>query len=116
MGVIKESFRLSTSDADILRAPSRLAAIPKPGILTIEVTADSSDGTNEAQITLQLPNGEIPFEDLIVPANGFATSESVLHSDTQLTFRIPVTAGGHVLFQYTETGTNVLYALVTLEF
>ncbi len=116
MGIIKESFRLTGSDADILAAPSRLAAIPRPGVLTIEATCDSSDGTNFGTITLQLPGGEIPFEDLLIPANGFLTGEDVMHSDTQLTFRIPVAQGGHVLYQYTESGSAVLLTFVTLEF
>ncbi len=116
MGIIKESFFLSASDADILAAPSRLAAIPQPGILTIETTARDSDGTNFFTITLQLPGGEIPFEDLIVPANGFTTADDVMHSDTQLTFRIPVAQGGHVLYQATEAGTAFMLTMITLEF
>ncbi len=116
MGIIKEAFSLAASDADILQAPSRLAAIPKAGVLNLEITARIADASNFWTITLQLPGGEIPFEDLIVPANGFSTVNDIMHSDTQLTFRIPVAAGGHVLFQATETGASVLYTIVTLEF
>ncbi len=116
MGIIKESFHLLASNADILAAPSRLAAIPQNGILTIEVSSESNDASTNGLITLQLPGGEIPFEDLQVPFNGFATADSLLHSDTQLTFRVPVAQGGHVLYQYTEVGVNVLFTIVTLEF
>lgn len=116
MGIIKESFRLGASNADILAAPSRLAAIPQPGVLTIEVSSLLANATNRGSITLQLPGGEIPFEDLDVPANGFSTLDDVLHSDTAFAFRIPVAQGGHVLYQYTETGANICYTVVTLEF
>lgn len=115
MSIIKESFQLVTSNADILAAPSRLAAIPANGVLTIEVSANTSDVTNFGTITLQLPNGEIPFEDLIVPFNAIS-SDDVLDSNTQLTFAFPVSQGGHVLLSYIEAGTVVMFFHVTLEF
>ena len=37
--IIKESFSLTVSNADILSAPSRLAAIPANGVLTLEMSA-----------------------------------------------------------------------------
>ncbi len=116
MPMIKESFLLVASDADILSAPSRLAAIPHNGILTIEASAQDADATNRATITLQLPGADIPFEDLIVPQNGFSTIDAVLHTDTELVFVFAVAQGGHVLYQYTEIGATNLYTVVTLEF
>ncbi len=116
MGIIKESFLLIGSNADILAAPSRLAAIPQPGILTIEASIEEAGAVNFGTITLQLPGGEIPFEDLLVPFNGFSATDAVMHIDTQLTFRIPVAQGGHVLYQYTEGGATSFLTIVTLEF
>ncbi len=116
MALIKESFFLTATNTDILAAPSRLAAIPSNGVLTIEVTALECDVTNFSEITLQLPGGAFPFQDLIVPANGFSITEIILHTETELVFVIPVEQGGHVLYQMTENGTNTFYSIVTLEF
>ncbi len=115
MAIIKESFELSASDADVLAAPSRMAAIPKGGILTIEASARLSS-TNNGQLTLQLPGGGIPFENLIIPANGFSTAENIMHTDTQLTIILPVEQGGHVLLSYVEAGTVVVFLIITLNF
>ncbi len=116
MPTIKESFSLVASNADILSAPSRLAAVPSNGVLTIEVSSTDSDATNFGTITLQLPNGDIPFEDLIVPI-GFSATDNSMDTDLQLLFSMPVSQGGHVLLSYTENGTVVgLYLLVTLVF
>ncbi len=115
MAIIKESFRLSATTADVLAAPSRLAAIPKNGILTIEASASVSNGTNRGQMTLQLPNGDVPFEDLLIPANGFST-EDIMHSDTELLIVLAVAQGGHVGLLYTEIGALSVLMYVSLTF
>ncbi len=117
MGTIKETFALIASNADILAAPSRLAAIPQNGVMTIEVSARQSDATNFGTITLLLPNGDIPFEDLIVPASGGAVAANdILDSRTQLTVVFPVEKGGHVLYSLTENGAIQFFSIVTLTF
>jgi len=117
MAVIKESFVLSASNTDILAAPSRLAAIPGDGVMTIEVSCTDSDATNFGTITLQLPDGENPFEDLLIPANGFSTADNVVHDDTALQISIEVAQGGHVTLSYAESGTVALAVfLISLEF
>lgn len=116
MSIIMESFRLAASNSDILSAPSRLAAIPAQGVMTIQVSITHADVTNFGQITLQLPNGEIPFEDLDVPV-GLRAADASMDTDLSLVFKFPVNQGGHVLFSYVEAGTVVLmFSLVTLEF
>ncbi len=116
MGMIKESFLLLASNADILAAPSRLAAIPHNGTLLLEISALVRNATNSGQITLQLPGGEVPFEDLDIPANGFTVNDDVMHSLTELSFSFSVSAGGHVLFSYVETGANSVLVYATLTF
>jgi len=116
MGTIKETFRLAASNADILAAPSRLSAIPANGVMTIEASITDADATNFGTLTLQLPGGDIPFEDLIIPI-GFSTSDASMDADLQLTFTFTVGQGGHVLLSYTENGTVVfLFLIVTLQF
>ncbi len=108
--IIKESFLLAASNTDVLAAPSRLAAIPRNGILTIEATATDCDPTNFGTLTLQLPDGDIPFEDLHIGASG-NTADAVMNSFTQTIVKMTVGQGGHVGLSYTENGT-VLSCLI----
>lgn len=113
--IIKESYQLTATNTDILAAPSRLSAIPRAGVLTAEFSATDADSTNFFTITCQTPEGDTPFEDLIVPYNGYST-EKVLHRDTQLTFSFSAAQGGHFLFSATENGTGTLFIIFTLQF
>lgn len=117
MPIIKESYQLAATDTDVLAAPSRLTAMPADGVLTIEASSTDCDASNYAQLTLQMPDGSIPFENLHLPANGYSTADSVIHDDTALQIQVEVEQGGHVLLSYTETGTVALGMLIfTLEF
>ncbi len=114
--LIKESFLLTATDADILAAPSRLAAIPKNGVLTVQASATQNNGTNRGVLTLQLPEGDIPFDSLNIPFSGFG-ADGVLDKDRQLLVTMQVMQGGHVGLAYTEVGTVALaYLIVTLNF
>ncbi len=117
--LIKESFMLAADDADVLAAPSRLAAIPANGILTIEAIATQSNLTNFGRLTLQLPEGDIPFQDLLIPSSGGTNSatDAIMDSREQFIVTLNVRVGGHVGLAYDETGT-VTFALiyVTLNF
>ena len=116
--VIKESFLLNATDADILAAPSRLAAIPSAGVMTIEASASHCNVGSYGQLTLQLPGGDTPFEDLHIPAHEQeAQSDGVLNTDTEFKITFNVAAGGHVGLAYTETGgVTVVIIMVTLTF
>ncbi len=115
--IIKESFLLAADDTDILAAPSRLNSIPRGGLLTIEASATDCDATNFGLLTLQPPQGDIPFENLHIPANGVTTADAVMDTDTQLLIRMEVAQGGHVLLAYDENGTVALVLIiVTLAF
>ncbi len=114
--VIKESFRLVATDLDVLAAPSRLAAIPANGLLMIEASAIDASVTNFGSLTLQLPDGDVPFENLLIPANGLSTAGDVMNEDTQLTISMQVRQGGHVGLAYTETGATNVLLYVTLTF
>jgi len=107
MSMIKETFALVGDNADILAAPSRLAAMPADGVLTLEVSITHNDATNFGTITLQMPDGENPFTDLLIPFNGYSDTDGVIHDQTALQFSMQVEQGGHVLISYDETGTVV---------
>jgi len=119
--IIKESFLLGATDADILAAPSRLAAIPSAGVMTIEASASDCTLSNHGTLTLQLPGGDTPFEDLHIPSHAQVGVSGgiagVLNTDTELVFTFNVAAGGHVGLAYTETGTvTTCIIMVTLNF
>ncbi len=117
MGLIKESFQLVATDLDVLAAPSRLAAIPANGKLTIEVSATDSDSVNFGQLTVQLPTGDIPLDTVTIPASGLSTTDAVLDSRTEMIIILDVLKGGHVLIQYVENGTVVVaFFHITLMF
>jgi len=88
MALIQESHLITASNTDILAAPSRLSAIPRGGVLTLEYSALESNGTNNFTITCQTPEGDVPFENLLVPYNGYNTGNYTNHSDTRLRFQV----------------------------
>ena len=116
MALIQEVHRLSASNTDILAAPSRLSSIPRGGVLTLEYSATHSDGTNYFEITCQTPEGDVPFENLRVPFNGYSDTDEVLHTDTRLRYQFTASQGGHFLLSAEESGSSLLYILASLVF
>jgi len=116
MGLLKESFTLAASDADILAAPSILAALPSSGQMMIEASGRVADGTNFGTISLQLPGGDVPFTNLLIPANALSTAHDVMNKDTQLTITLAVMQGGHVGLSYVESGSAQTLIIVTFMF
>lgn len=115
MALIAETFLLTGSNTDILAAPSRLSAIPRGGVLTLEYSATTSGSTDYWTITAQTPEGDVPFEELRVPYNGYS-NESTLHTDTRLRFQFRASQGGHFLLSATENGSSTLFLLASLVF
>lgn len=117
MPVIVETFALSADNTDILAAPSRLAAMPSDGTLIIEMSATEANGTNYGKVTIQLPDGSVPIDDQVLPANGMSTADGLIHDETALTLTAQVEQGGHVTVAYDETGTVAeAFFIVTLQF
>ena len=116
MALIQETYSLSASNTDILAAPSRLSSIPRGGVLTLEYSATIADGSNHFKITCQTPEGDVPFEDVIVPFNGYSASDNILHTDTRLRYQFTASQGGHFLLSAEETGGGVLFVLASLVF
>lgn len=118
MPLIKESFFITATTADILAAPSRLAAIPANGVLTIECATGDNDGTNFMALTIQLPGGDIPLDGVAIPAwASVSGADGVLDTDTELLIVMPVPQGGHVLVSTVENGTvGLCFMMATLTF
>lgn len=109
--MIVETFDLQATNADVLVAPSRLAAIPYSGTLTLEFGASNISASHTWKITLQLPNGEVPIDDQLVTSCGAA---GTLDDNTKYTLTFPVAQGGHVLLAATLSGTSTLMIRATL--
>lgn len=109
--MIVESFQLAATNTDVLVAPSRLAAIPYSGMLVVEMQASINEVANHWEVTIQLPNGDVPMDGFIVPEGVNAGS---LNADDKYTIAFPVAQGGHVLIAATETGVSVLDIRCTL--
>lgn len=107
MTPITESFLLIASATDILKAPARLAAIPYDGILTIEACADKCTNTNNVSLTIRTPDGDVPMENEIIGASGYAGADDdlVMHDDTEFMMQLPAGQGGHFSIDVTEKGT-----------
>lgn len=108
--MIIESFFLAATDADLLAAPSRLAAIPYNGTLTLEFSSNLNDATNSWAVTIQLPDGSTPLEAQRITAGVVGQ----LNRETKYTTQFAVAQGGHLLVSCTETGTALLTVRATL--
>jgi hypothetical protein len=85
--------------------------------MTVEISSTDCDATNYGALTLQMPDGEVPFEDLIIGQNGYSTADAVIHDDTAIQVQLEVGQGGHVTLSYAENGTVAAVLIyVTLEF
>ena len=114
---ISETFILTGSNTDILKAASRIQAAPENCLAVIEVSATDCDGTNYGSISVTTPAGISPELEQRIPANGYSQSEAVLHAESLDRIEVPIQQGGHLLLQYTETGTVTAVAVrVTIYF
>lgn len=111
-GVIVLSDLLSASDSDILQG-SRLQTVPQGGFLTFEFSAEECSATNNGKISVQMPNGDTPLNEVLIPANGYSVSDGVLNSNSKMQITLPVQQGGHAVVSYTETGTTVVAYRIT---
>lgn len=111
-GVIVLSDRVLASNSDILQG-TRLQTVPQGGFLTFEFSAEESSATNNAVVSVQMPNGDTPLNEVLIPYNGFDGANSILHIDTKMQITLPVQQGGHAVVSITETGTTVVTFRIT---
>lgn len=103
--MIIESGIVTATTADLLGS-GRLNAIPYNGQLTLQFLADNADATNSYTLTIQKPNGDVPIDAQLVPAEPNGTA-GVLDSRMLLELRFGASQGGHFTVTLTETGTAV---------
>ncbi len=102
MGPIILSGFESATNADILQG-TRLQTVPAGGILTFELQSTGANVTNNAVVSVQMPNGDTPMNSTLVPSCNPATS-GVIDERQNLTVSFPIMQGGHCVFSVVETG------------
>lgn len=109
--MIVECYTISATNTDVLAAPSRLAAIPYSGTLIMEFQAEMSSDTNHFDLTVQLPNGDVPLDGVRLPLGATA---GAINGNDKYSLSFPARQGGHVLVDLTETGTAIVNCRFTL--
>jgi hypothetical protein len=103
-GIIVESALIAATTTDILQG-TRLQTVPANGILTFEISADLNTAAANYTATLQLPDGQTPMTNVLVPASGVI---GMLDDRNKLAAGFAIGQGGHPVFSVVETGTAVL--------
>ena len=111
MGPIILSSSEYATNADILQG-TRLQTVPAGGVLTFELQADANDAGNNCAVSIQMPNGDTPLNNVAVPTSNPALA-GVIDERQNLTVSFPIMQGGHCVFSCTETGTTTLTWRVT---
>ena len=111
MGPIILSGQEDGTNADILQG-TRLQTVPQGGILTFELQASNNVAAANYAVSIQMPNGDTPLNNVRVPGCNPAL-DGVIDERQNLTVSFPITQGGHCVFSCTETGTAVFTWRVT---
>jgi len=111
MGPIIISATEAASNADILQG-TRLQTVPAGGVLTFELQANNATVGDNFTVSVQMPNGDTPLNNVLVPGCNPAL-EGVIDERQNLTVSFPIMQGGHCVFSCSETGTTRLTWRVT---
>jgi len=111
MGPIILSSQEVGSNADILQG-TRLQTVPAGGVLTFELQTQENSASNHYTVSVQMPNGDTPLNNVRVPGCNPALS-GVIDERQNLTVSFPIMQGGHCVFSATETGDARLAWRVT---
>jgi hypothetical protein len=97
------------TNADILQG-TRLQTVPQGGYLTFELQSDANQTSNNMAVSVQMPNGDTPLNDVNVTAG---VTGGALNNNDKMQITLPVAQGGHTVFSCTETGVAQLTWRVT---
>jgi len=111
MGPIILSDIESATNADILQG-TRLQTVPAGGVLTFELQSDQNDNSNNYAVSVQMPNGDTPLNNVKIPGTS-PTDIGIIDERQNLTMSFPISQGGHCVFSATETGSAHLAWRVT---
>lgn len=108
-GVIVLSDVEAATNTDILQG-TRLQTVPAGGFLTFEMQANNNDPANNITVSIQMPNGDTPFNSVRIPEG---VNEYSLNMRDKTMITLPIQQGGHTVFSCTETGSTQLTWRVT---
>ena len=111
MGPIILSGLETATNADILQG-TRLQTVPSGGLLTFELQGQNNDAVDNYTVSIQMPNGDTPLNNVRVPGCNPALG-GVIDERQNLTVTLPISQGGHCVFSATESGTSTLSWRVT---
>ncbi len=111
MGPIILSDIESATNSDILQG-TRLQTVPAGGVITFELQAENSDATNFYTVSVQMPNGDTPLNNVRVPGTS-PVDAGIIDERQNLTVSFPIMQGGHCVFSCTETGITSMAWRVT---
>ena len=111
MGPIILSDLESGSNSDILQG-TRLQTVPAGGVLTFELQSELNDASNNYTVSVQMPNGDTPLNNVRIPGTSVADT-GIIDERQNLTVSFPIMQGGHCVFSCTETGSSALAWRVT---
>jgi hypothetical protein len=110
-GVIVLSDNETATNTDILQG-TRLQTVPAGGFLTFEMLAHNNTSTDFNTVSIQMPNGDTPLNDVRVPGSNPGLM-GVIDDRQKLMITLPIAQGGHTVFSTTENGANALSWRVT---
>ncbi len=111
MGPIIISGFEQATNADILQG-TRLQTVPAGGVLTFELQANENNAVNNFAVSIQMPNGDTPLNNVRVPGCNPAL-DGIIDERTNLTVSFPIMQGGHCVFSAAEAGVGSLTWRVT---
>jgi len=103
-GVIVVTGREAATNTDILQG-TRLQTAPAAGTLTLEMQASANSAANNHVTSLQLPDGQNPFDSLIVPEG---VTDGGINQDDKVQGTFAFRQGGHAVFATVLTGTSIM--------
>jgi hypothetical protein len=110
-GVIVLSDVEYASNTDILQG-TRLQTVPSGGFLTFELNSSLNTETDNMTVSIQMPNGDTPLNDVRIPATN-PNAFGVIDDRQKLMITLPIAQGGHTVVSTTETGTSTLAWRIT---
>lgn len=113
-GPIVLSSQETATNSDILQG-TRLQNAPSNGLMIFELQASDNDATNNMTVSIQMPNGDTPFNAVRVPGTAATGLAGIINDNDKLAMSFPVGQGGHVVFSCTETGDTELTWRVTFQ-
>ena len=108
-GPIVLSSTENASNTDILQG-TRLQTVPQGGYLTFELQSSVNDLANNYSVSVQMPNGDTPLNDVRVTAG---VTNGALNNNDKMQITLPIAQGGHTVFSCTEVGAGQLTWRVT---